>query len=506
MELTGEQQRRVYEAVEYLEQVEPGAGAFLLGLLEKFVDSEGLWVVDEIIACMLKASGQSFFSEKQWKQAVRAFMFAALILRPMGLGWDKVADNQDTLTDLLQRVHKLKKVKAINAAIAKLVLPSGVTEQHVLKIDRARAHISRAAWRPSCFTKPQEHDPDNYCYLITALIPSFRLDVTGPIKESYEDLYGDCMQSLGAQSEVRIAEYYLRRPERLGSVVLSCSVISHEKHKTYKNLCFGFILRVPEGNIMDASSRDMNVAYFQTAARGTDMTGMNRIERIRKIDDFLEMLAHGYQGSISTPSAILQDTSAEGHNEILVLGSYTHSSVTPCGIFIKVIGAENRLWQEFVDQDAAFGLAKHIKDCAQALAIPIVCIRDARGKPSALTFDEWRTGQIRPPSIPRPLPAPDMALSIIPVLGSNQEVSRAAFRDNVGAARRELASILGIMANSEHQAFIRGFRRFALLNHPDRLRGGASGDAFRDASALLDIVLRGERDDEEDKRTRLLED
>jgi hypothetical protein len=343
-----------------------------------------------VVEAIRQADASAYFWQGTWCKLARAWLLARLsfggflpgyFLEPSAQEW---ADLQNQL--------KTSSEPSLQVELNRIV--SGV--QTLEDIAKCRIDNARSAWDPKSFTKPTAHEASQYVYLIHAMRP---LAGFGNVKDAHKKRFDYLKRTRGTLIEttdngqwgLRCAELYLREPEVLKTELLSCSVIDPSHTNTYGDFCFGFILTVPTGNIVAASTADMNASNLQNKARADKLAELDAPgESAAEVHDFLEMLLGWYRTPPAPPITILNGTAAKGHNEVLVLGSLGSTNpIEIAGLFMKVT-PKKKLWKSFVADDAKYDLSKHIKACSKTLAVPIVDIVEDGPEESEIDFAAWK--------------------------------------------------------------------------------------------------------------------
>ena len=185
-------------------------------------------------------------------------------------------------------------------------------------------------------TDPNNHNPDQYRYLVHAINPLSKIDKL-IIAQDTSRLPRD--ESWGDQT---ISMY--DRPEDLGNrVSVSMSLIDQEHTGTWGSA--GLIVEAPESNVVLTSSNDMGALND------------NR--------DFL--LEQARQHPVMSGDDLLKNSSPESYNEVVAVGTNpdNQQSLRPVGLFYKVTPSgevHNR------------GLTARVQAHAKRLDLPIVAI------------------------------------------------------------------------------------------------------------------------------------
>ena len=347
----------------------------------------------QLIGWMHEADNLAYFFQGTWKEAARAW----ILIKYLSLYW--AGDEQGALPTPQERSEKLNELRHRSEQSLRSEITDLVTGRGVLRIfsDRQR-HPSRQAWTQG-FTDPDKHNRNAYRYLIHGMRPTTSIEVDkakSPLRAAYLkkalkgnigkiDLMNNALQLLSAQ-------LFLTNPEALCSEVLSCSVISNAKNKTYGDCSFGFVLSAPAANICNASSSDMAASTIQHKSRADKLVEeTTTLGRMLKVDDFICNLVDGYYvPDVQSPQALLNSTQPDSHNEVLILGSISGLRVKPIAIFVKVT-TTGMLWKSFLEDDTQYGLGALMIKCSRQHKIDIIDIPDNRGQPSKMDFHTWKS-------------------------------------------------------------------------------------------------------------------
>jgi hypothetical protein len=176
----------------------------------------------------------------------------------------------------------------------------------------------RAFWSPMNFTQVQQTPqlqtaPSQFRYIVCAMMNKYTARGV-----SYETI--------------------VKSPDILKTFMLSGSIIDESHRPTYYP--YGFILSVPQENIVSTSRKDQSFKNYKAEDPLTPLTPAVKNDQM----DEVRRVAGGF--SIQPPAAILQETKARGssgYNEIVVLGTGpTGTQIRPIGIFMKVDTTGNR--------------------------------------------------------------------------------------------------------------------------------------------------------------------
>ena len=233
-------------------------------------------------------------------------------------------------------------------------------------------------WAPANFSDPKSHRPQNFTYLIHGLrrrtgiglasAPPARRDWVNLNLSAYID---------DTTLDLKSGQYYLENTDILAKSLLSCSVVTHDKIKTYADMYFGFILHVPVDNIGAASSTDMDMG-FDKATR-PDMLAVEPDKRVRIAiitDSFVQGVATLFARPLPTLNELVTQTSVDSHNEVPVIGTMGGSVATVCGLFLKVTKQGSMLPPEFDVDQKEWQIRNVLLACADRQKIPIVMLPD----------------------------------------------------------------------------------------------------------------------------------
>ncbi|HEY5311204.1 MAG TPA: hypothetical protein VIK18_01750 [Pirellulales bacterium] len=164
----------------------------------------------------------------------------------------------------------------------------------VAEIDSVLA-VERAKWGNTTFTDPAKHNPNKFCYLISA-------------QTETEEI-------------VAHREGTIKNPDLIANAIISASVITHDNCNLWSPS--GFILSAPEACIGSGHKGDMGVR--NAASRGHDLEKYRELLRV-------------YLGESGVAGMGLPDASSVlrpiGHNEVLVLGRSFGRITSVAAIFV----------------------------------------------------------------------------------------------------------------------------------------------------------------------------
>ena len=414
----------------------------------------------QIAALMRRVDGLAWWWQGSWVRAARAWMLAQVAAACIGrMGYGAPGARQmGAWLDLLRVMPEA----TVRQQLSDMV--SGHLTLNALSL--AQRNPARGPWNDLMLqTNPRHHDPRRFCYLVHALRP---LTGLGIASEETRKMHDYTMKKIGAFVDIgrdraltlRSAMLYLRHPEIIESEMLSCSLITETRRKLYGNFSFGFILQAPGENICIASTGDLALSNAQARASVLAMEP-TPLHRLVRVDDFIESLLGLYQQPLEAPGALAAHSSADSHNEVVVLGFAGVKRIRVAGIFIKVT-SRNRLWQSFVQDDEDHGLRDLVLGCAHRLGIPVVPIEDDNPKcaGSAVDFDDWcrsaprreRTDPIAPRREPDRGRHEDSSLQVGDVVSIYRDAERTREYD-MGAIRQDAGQMLaqGMTADEVHR-------------------------------------------------------
>lgn len=473
--MTEEQLAILQPLLDLIIQIDHDAGTEFSQQLASLSEAD----LDDVIACLPSVDALAYFWQGSWKLLARAALLLSLASGPAKMTYEPTPQELTLLLNPLRTASEPQ----VRVLILSLLTQSDLAQQSISELAAILTDPSRGAWDPSHFTDPRQHRRGNYRYLITALRPVMPT-IQDPTEIAYLEQHRAAYVSRDPLHPTRlrfnITQYYFGDPTCLASEVLSCSVISHLKHKTYQDMCFGFVLHVPKNNVCAAANRDLVAASVQHTARGQHLVSLSRNQRKLRVNDFLSQMAGKARRNLPTPAQILQTASVDGHNEIIIVGSFM-GQVRARAIFIKV-NRNNRLWLSFVRDDAQWNLSAMIFQCALRNNLPIIPIPDDRGEESAVDFDAWLEQRHARPG--RGLGR--NALPLVPVdPGQLQAVPTGPDPMQV---RVMLAQYLQASPFAEVDTFQRLYRRFALTHHPDKTEDEEKIRKFKEVLRLLELL------------------
>ncbi|MBI1356735.1 MAG: hypothetical protein GC160_20535 [Acidobacteria bacterium] len=377
---------KLNETLAYYDQI----GSLGRAKIQRFLDSllDQRWRKD-ILDIVVRAEEPGYFWQSGWKIAARAWLLAKLIedkapgpylingdwqppAKPVVDAW--VLKLQTTYEDQLRReiTECFSFARDLKGLAALMNSPS------------------RGLWDVGKFSDPVHHNPLHFRYIVYSMVASVNMPfvVPGPDPRSdyLKNSLNGYLNQVGLGYQLNCAQYYLEHPTVLHAELLSCSLISNEFPRTYRDSPFGFILRAPKQNICFAKASD--AALSNAEGRADALVGKSHSERLTVVSSAMETLVGMYEANLDSPDKILLDSRGGNHNELGIVGSISGLKVQPSAIFVKVT-PDAYLWQSFVQTATANNLLPVLTQCATTLGIPIVAIPDRRGAASAVDFTAW---------------------------------------------------------------------------------------------------------------------
>jgi len=369
----------VLGAISQLEAINAIGSARLISVVKRLTEREGQDLGEAISAVDSRAGGYRVFgtSLSYWAGPARAWMLhqlpdeKALTFNPPSFSplepqdlrrlVDKVAtmSAQDVLDDLATALSGKRYIAAL----------AGAQNDPVRK-------TAMETWNPDLFTLPGAHKPDKFVHLIVGLRRQTDIGLATAPKARQDYVALHLSDFIDKSGNYRSAEHYLSNPDILTKSLISASVITETKAKTYANMHFGFVLRAPKELIAAASHADMDMG-FDKATR-PDMLAVESDRNVKMAlitDSFVQGVASLYMRPLPKRGDLITQTSETGHNEIAVVGSIGGFSVRVSGIFVKVSPGKPMLAAEH-DVDDGWEISKKIIACADRLGVPVVMIPD----------------------------------------------------------------------------------------------------------------------------------
>jgi len=370
----------VLGAISQLEAINAIGSARLISVVKRLTEREGQDLGEAISAVDARAGGYRVFgtSLSYWAGPARAWMLHQLPDEKA------LTFNPPTFSPLEPPVLA-KLVDKVAAMSAQDVLDELATalsgKRHIAALAGAQNDPVRKAamdtWNPDLFTMPAAHKPDKFVHLIVGLRRNTDIGLASAPKARKDYVAIHLSDFIDKSSGTyRSAEHYLSNPDILTKSLISTSVITETKSKTYANMHFGFVLRAPKELIAAASHADMDMG-FDKATR-PDMLAVESDRNVKMAlitDSFVQGVASLYMRPLPKRIDLINQTSETGHNEVAVIGSIGGFSVRVSGIFVKVSPGKPMLAAEH-DTDDEWEISKKIIACADRLGVPVVMIPD----------------------------------------------------------------------------------------------------------------------------------
>jgi len=481
--------QQIYEQldaiIETVRAIEPDAAVALHRTVHQVIIMEA--DLDWLSRYVVMADGFAYRWQWTWMDLARAWLLVKLTAEGA-----RDAPSKLEMSGYLQFLQTASE-DAVRKGIVALLLNAQLGRDASKHAVSCLTDASRNAWDPALFTDPLQHRVESYCYIINALRPvTLTITVASEIDylRRHRPAYiSPCPSQRGAIL-YNLTRYYLSDPDAITSEVLSCSIISHAKHATYQNMSFGFILHVPKANICNAAAVDLVAASVQNTARAMHLAGLptygatGSYKKVQKLTDFLSEIAGKARPNIPSPATVLGVTSAHGHNELIVLGTFM-GQVRARAIFVKV--TRGRLWRSFVADDEQHGLTALIFACARDRRIPVIPIVDDSGQASNVEFVPWCMRGYGFGGEPRV-----MQSTARDVIGASRQLvvdpRFPAVHLSLGQARAFLAHELNVSPLLDLASLRQRYRAFALTHHPDRTKDTDKHEKFVTVRGLLTIV------------------
>jgi hypothetical protein len=371
------------DSLDYLDEMGVVGGA----KIKKFIDSlSSKKKEQEILTVIVRAEHPGYFWQSGWKRAARTWMLCKLVSGDhLGNGfWDQ--PNGGVINGWVMSLNN-KYEPQLQSEIRTMLAFGGPFNQ----LETFQKDPSRTRWDKGSFTDPKNHKSTKFCYIVYALTGSVGMkNITAesnPRSDYLKKTLTGYLDEASSSWNFRCAEYYLKNPSVMHSELLSCSIVSDEHPKTYRDSPFGFVLSVPKENLCFASPSDM--ALSNADGRTDSLQGMSQLAKLATVSRSLEPIVGMYQQKLDSPSEILTKAKSKGgHTELAVVGSISGLLVVPVAIFIKVTSG-GALWPTFVTEAVQFGLKTHILNCAATHSIPIVALVDDSKGGSDESFSTW---------------------------------------------------------------------------------------------------------------------
>jgi len=250
---------------------------------------------------------------------------------------------------------------------------------HGAQTDRVR-RAAMLTWDPNLFTHPDSHQPDGqFVHLVVGLRRETNIGLaTAPqARLDYVNLNLAAFIDNGTQN-YRSAQHYLHDPGILTKSLISASVLTDRKTKTYAGMHFGFVLRAPMELIGAASSSDMDMGFDKTTR--PDMLAIESDQNVRMAlitDSFVQGVASLYMRPLPTRDDVVRNTADTGHNEVAVVGSMGGYAVRVSALFVKTSLGKPMLAAEHDVDDRIWNISRELPACADRLGVPLIRIPDA---------------------------------------------------------------------------------------------------------------------------------
>jgi hypothetical protein len=232
------------------------------------------------------------------------------------------------------------------------------------------------SWNPDLFTLPGSHNPESFVHLIVGLRRQTDIGLATAPKARRDYVALHLSEFIDRSGNYRSAEHYLSDPDILTKSLISASVITETKTKTYANMHFGFVLRAPKELIAAASPADMDMG-FDKATR-PDMLAVESDRNVKMAlitDSFVQGVASLYMRKLPTRQDLITQTAETGHNEIAVVGSIGGFAVRVSALFVKTTPGKAMLAAEH-DVDDEWEISRKIPACCDRLGVPLLRIPD----------------------------------------------------------------------------------------------------------------------------------
>lgn len=190
------------------------------------------------------------------------------------------------------------------------------------------------AWDPKFFTNPEDHDHNNFRYVVH-MISRHHLRT----KRSAEKIFS----------------YLASTVSRNSNALLSATVIDNTNNGTFGSI--GFIIRVPKENFVVANPEDIG-SIFAANNRSASVAA-------RLIDDYKNLFKY----SLLPPEYVLGNTKT--YNELIIFGRQIEG-IEVTGVLIK----ENYRNGKKVISDSDENLQIMMRALAEKYGLPIVEIRE----------------------------------------------------------------------------------------------------------------------------------
>jgi hypothetical protein len=237
--------------------------------------------------------------------------------------------------------------------------------------------LAMNTWDPMLFTQPEAHNPAQFVYLVVGLRRETNISLLSAKPGRQDYVQKNMSQFITATGDYMSAQHYLSKPDILKTSLISSSVITETKTKTYGNMHFGFILRAPKETIAFADSRDLNMGFDKTTRPDMLADLDNQLSRIALIStSFIDGIASLYQMPLPARNTVITGTAVNGHNEVAVIGTIGKYEVGVAGIFVKTTPGKPMLAAEHDIDDEKWSISRELPKCADRLGVPLVRIPD----------------------------------------------------------------------------------------------------------------------------------
>ena len=230
--------------------------------------------------------------------------------------------------------HSIEKLCEWYGGIKKLLNEYGEKEKIDYLDSRVPSSKDLAGWER--LTDPRQHS-EHFRYLVHAVSE-------GSVASSMQMIM--ICEEMQRNPTLKFEKIdLLRTPEKIAEKrVISTSLIDAQHRETWQG--GGYILAVPEGNILQTYNQDRGTLFF----KGDETRTASYRERDTK--------------GIADPDRILQYTSSQTYNEVVVTGTGRNGEkVKITGVFIKV----------FPDGDMVnHSLARELRGVAYSINVPII--------------------------------------------------------------------------------------------------------------------------------------
>lgn len=381
----------VKSAIDLLQSINAIGSSRLASVVERLSPAEQAKLATAISSVDAQSGGYSVFgtSLSYWAEPARAWMLHRLqqenVLTSNPPSFDP---RPDLMPGLIGEVAAMSAQDVLDNLATAL---SG--KRYIAALVGAQNDPTRKAametWNPGLFTAPASHNPDNFVHLIVGLRRQTDIGLaTAPkARQDYVALHlSDFIDNTG---KYRSAEHYLSNPDILTKSLISASVITESKTKTYANMHFGFVLRAPKELIGAASPSDMDMGFDKTTR--PDMLAVESDRNVKMAlitDSFVQGVASLYIRPLPTLANLIIQTPETGHNEVAVIGSIGGLSVRVSGLFVKTTPDKAMLAEEHDVDDAEWEISRHIAACCDRLGVPLLRIPDKNIKPGGTWFHD----------------------------------------------------------------------------------------------------------------------